>query len=755
LNNHLKYPRKRRIAMKPSIIFFLMGLIFLFLGWGNLSMAASNDLRPGKAITVDKGAVKKEKSSDIKKTLPQKLPLQQKKAPAGPGIKDPIKTVPTLAPTRKPFLQIQRVYLKGNTIHVVIRNTGNGSVGASDYTTAKLHVRRQNALAPWSWPLIKVDPKRTSFNNDVDFDTEKTVSEQTSLTAWLENIPTGDEWKGVLFPSAPSLKGLLKKPPKTEPVKLTKRPADKKIRPRDLRPAPAGTSESFSPSGRLKHIDPDRAAEMGIRAPESAFPAGSQGTFRREIGSLEISWFKKCVPPGTVALQFGAESSEESSDEPVEITIDRGESLDLCWRIAGSGVSNVSAHLSWTGDVDPGERRETESGGFYMRGSHTVRPRPGATYYTLRVTGETALFPLTREKEVIVRIRTFKLDVAEPGFDQETGQVTFYATNSGELPIEPAPIRVHGSISPMGETEIIPIEFTSEPIGIEPGGTVPVGSVTLPENVFRSPGISMQVTMSCPGSISLISEFTHYWETQTRRIAASILEAILGDIDIRLNNYDSSVRTGDRFVGFAYMPNDCHLYMLDYSNNFTISPFSRVYTLRDRIFAVEGFVRNLDLGSNRVEATCSPGQIAVRIPFETSDDSREIKVFVFAADRVPWERVDSWGPDANLTNLVINVVLRPVLADQTITYSDEIEVHVDIGSEFAGGWSFLDTIAPDIGRDLRNQIKDMVEDEINSRLGSSSIRRMIESQIGAFLGDEVHYIIGIETAADGLHIRYR
>ncbi|MGD8386322.1 MAG: hypothetical protein PVG49_04240 [Desulfobacteraceae bacterium] len=119
----------------------------------------------------------------------------------------PEKKTPVLAPIKKPCLEIQKVYLKGNSLHVVIRNTGDGRVRAADYAKARLYVSPQNGKIPWSWPLLKVDPKRSSFKGEVDFDTGKTVEERTSLRVWLKDVPAGKEWKGTLIPIFSPAKG--------------------------------------------------------------------------------------------------------------------------------------------------------------------------------------------------------------------------------------------------------------------------------------------------------------------------------------------------------------------------------------------------------------------------------------------------------------------------------------------------------------------------------------------------------------------
>ncbi len=175
-----------------------------------------------------------------------------------------------------PLLAVQKVYIhpKTGNLHVVIRNKKKVKVSPSTYTKARLYMRPKNALKPWSWSLSKLDPKRSSFKKDVDFDTEKTLSESTPVRVWLKDVPSQGEWKKTLGPR-PGHAGRKKKrdmASKTADPKPLNIPSTLEDRDRsgDFRRAQDRASSRFSheqpdpiPSPRITSISPQPATVGG------------------------------------------------------------------------------------------------------------------------------------------------------------------------------------------------------------------------------------------------------------------------------------------------------------------------------------------------------------------------------------------------------------------------------------------------------------------------------------------------------------
>ena len=143
--------------------------------------------------------------SPVKNSKPESIEKERKSGTSQPQVKTP---VTTKSPHSESLLSIQKVYIHPITgnLHVVIRNKKKGRMSPSVYMKAKLFVRPENVKIPWSWSLSKVDPKRSSFLKNVDFDTGKTLSEPTQIRAWIKDMPSQGEWKNTLGPQ-PGLAG--------------------------------------------------------------------------------------------------------------------------------------------------------------------------------------------------------------------------------------------------------------------------------------------------------------------------------------------------------------------------------------------------------------------------------------------------------------------------------------------------------------------------------------------------------------------
>lgn len=93
-------------------------------------------------------------------------------------------------------LSIERIYLKGCTIHVLIRNLGPRGLSERDYEQGKLvvQVKGKGTLKRHEFPLKEVDPKRTFLSRSggkVDFDTKISCSGRLSVKAFFEGLKDG------------------------------------------------------------------------------------------------------------------------------------------------------------------------------------------------------------------------------------------------------------------------------------------------------------------------------------------------------------------------------------------------------------------------------------------------------------------------------------------------------------------------------------------------------------------------------------
>ncbi|MEM5854668.1 MAG: hypothetical protein ABIM76_07400 [candidate division WOR-3 bacterium] len=101
-------------------------------------------------------------------------------------------------------LSIERIYLRGCSIHVNIVNKGSGGVSPKDYKGGKLLMTLQwqtpmaAGLSPYSFPLTQVDPNAVLSrpNTWIDFNTKvKPKHQDLIVRVWFENLKD-DKGKG-------------------------------------------------------------------------------------------------------------------------------------------------------------------------------------------------------------------------------------------------------------------------------------------------------------------------------------------------------------------------------------------------------------------------------------------------------------------------------------------------------------------------------------------------------------------------------
>ncbi|RLA87223.1 MAG: hypothetical protein DRG40_00925 [Deltaproteobacteria bacterium] len=91
-------------------------------------------------------------------------------------------------------LSIERIYLKGCTIHVIVKNLGSGGLSDRDYEQGKLVLQlkdKEGTIKRHEFPLKDVDPKKAFLSKageKVDFDTKLTCSERISVKAFFEGL---------------------------------------------------------------------------------------------------------------------------------------------------------------------------------------------------------------------------------------------------------------------------------------------------------------------------------------------------------------------------------------------------------------------------------------------------------------------------------------------------------------------------------------------------------------------------------------
>ncbi len=619
-----------------------------------------------------------------------------KPAAPQPGVQTPAVKPP--ARSRYP-LAIASIGSQGDQLRIVIVNTGKGRLSVRDYARIRLHLTAHGfRLKRGSWSLAEVDPKHQLLHPHARL--TFTVPERLPGPGTVQVRLVSGSWQvakqGRVVPTA------TRAPPASAPMQ-TRRPTA---------PAP-----------------PMRA--------------------QRPRGSLEITRLRRCAPEGAVVRPG-------SSRDPLpgSITVNQGDELPLCWKVEGCGVNNVQVRMIGVTGFEAGTRVDTGDGCFYIHGRHTLTPHRTATY-TLQASGAAPLVTAPN-KSIRVTVRRPELTVVEPHVDQATGEVTFRARNTGDLAMPPEAINVWYRITGLFLSEpIAESSFRTEPIGIGRGGTVNLGSIALPAIAYEAPAVNIEVQFSSGAGITERQTFHHPWAEHTRTIGAILIDGILGSINVYLNNYNASVRTGDTFTGVPARSNDSWFEINGVRSTFSVPSFDLRLQVGSSAYRYSAFVRNLGMGRNVPETVIGHGTISVRIPFDTSA-SREIKGFLGDLSTSPIEWNDTRGPDVDLRRLIVTVTLRPVLRNQMISYSDSIGVHVDLAYDFAGGWSMLNDLVPSIDRQIRRGLEDTITSQLTRYLNSPSTRSSVEASLNDLMaGWDVHHIKSIETTTDGIVVTYR
>ena len=133
------------------------------------------------------------------------------------------KTLPgqTLSPTSSQdeyYLALEKIYLKNNRIHIVLKNTGAGKVPVKAYTAGKLGLKTKTFDKKWTLRDVDPDQLLNKLTKIVDFDTKLILTATESAKVFLENLK-GDKSKEVsLTPILPQAKNIQDPVNKSMPI---------------------------------------------------------------------------------------------------------------------------------------------------------------------------------------------------------------------------------------------------------------------------------------------------------------------------------------------------------------------------------------------------------------------------------------------------------------------------------------------------------------------------------------------------------
>lgn len=434
-----------------------------------------------------------------------------------------------------------------------------------------------------------------------------------------------------------------------------------------------------------------------------------------------------------------------------ETTIDLGEDVALEWQIEGCGGSFVSASITGLGSVNPGTRQSTGGNCYRMTNRRAVNVLSDTTY-TLRV----AAPPAVAEKSFTVRVRRPILAAVQPVVDQEARTVTFYATNRGEVDLPPYPIT--GRYRLRGRSPSQPVfsegTFASAAIGVPRGARVEVGSITFPEQAFRSSILDIEVQLTSNWGVTSgrgYTPFSQRFDSHTLDVSLRTLNLGWFSAQIRVNNHRSGTRDVERRS--PHLANDVSVDINGHSSTFSLDPVHQRVGLTDFWF----FVRNLEASTRGTDVFfLRDGKLGIRIPFSCSG-SREVKGWATLSSG-NW--VDRLSPDLDVRRLELNVLLPLRASAGRITYlRPEVEVP-SLNLHVAGGWAGLE---PAIRGWLQGLVRGGITGNLSALLTTSAVRSQVSDELTGAVAmlastrrmPPVTEVVGVRQNGDGLRITYR
>ena len=331
--------------------------------------------------------------------------------------------------------------------------------------------------------------------------------------------------------------------------------------------------------------------------------------------------------------------------------------------------------------------------------------------------------------------------------------MSFYVKNTGDVDYGPADITFEYEVNGRSPTQSLASDrLTVRDISLRRNQQVKIHEITLPDSAFSSQ--SLVIKVSAYGGSSSFPQATHWktynhrWESLELRITNDTLRLASMIISgrVRLNNHTSV--SGDVVKNLPYVENDCVIELNTFSQSFNI-PWFRLGSTPVEIYFL---VRNLNV--HRISRDdllfIRNGKLGMRITFDTSP-SREIKGW--GRDAIGKKYRDDWGPDVDITELSLEIMMTPVLESNQVTYSS-IEVIPTLNLTFPGGWSGLNAL-----RDWAiSYLTDEIRPQFEAVLNSDSVKPSIESQLNSVItvaAPNLHHIFGLSRGGGTIVIHYR
>jgi hypothetical protein len=443
--------------------------------------------------------------------------------------------------------------------------------------------------------------------------------------------------------------------------------------------------------------------------------------------SVKIVYFNKATDPTRMAARIG-----ESSGPP-RIYANYGETVRLSWTVEACHAGTITGSISHHGPVDLGEKVDIGNKCVRMRNTTEITVTSGGTY-TLRVSAVPLGPASVKEKSVEVILRNYNVEISDVDFNTATRELAIYGRNRGEVDIAANELQIHYVVRGIvrGPGPVIQEDWINRrSVAIPRGQRVELGHYTLPESVYSYQGLSVKTRIFGESFGFGTKEQTFSVPLNPREISFNevILDAFITTMvgDVRFNNYDPALRTAEEISVAPYKRNDSWVEIM--GDRTTFSPevirlhFSITGSWSGREYvgvSFRGFINNISLAAGRPRTVLKPGLVGVRLVFDTSV-SREIKGFILNDGIYN----DEMGPDIEINRLEVEILIRPCLNGQKISFC-QVSSEIDVSTTFAGGWHILDRFAPTISNGVEDTVRQIVRQQIGDMLNTNANKRLLE-----------------------------
>lgn len=491
------------------------------------------------------------------------------------------------------------------------------------------------------------------------------------------------------------------------------------------------------------------------------FNPGSSSRVQMNVDHPVISniSFGRAVDTTSMALAPGA-SSASSSDRVPRLRQEYGTRLALGIRFTTEYAGDVQVRLQYPeggqSNLRAGEGRDLGDGRKRYIFEHEMTALEDQVLtLIIRATGQSVLAGfVTEERQVEIDVRSPRLRVQRPEFDNDTRQLTFSIRNAGNLDLTRSG-RIRYSYSVMGISdddgangEIASRSFSSNQ-RVGTGETVTFDPITLPEDAlaYERFEVTSTVTAECNGHDLPEVEQTHRfeWETKTSTIRESLIQAF------------SSILSGEVHVNTFKRGTGKATKSKPYENDSNISlsvdggaPFNQSLDIPSFKFGSDG-VEALVLIDNLNATIGEPdmffvrdGKLGLRIEFDCSA-SKEIEVWARDAIAKKWR--DNWLPDLDLRGFSIELKMTPVKKGQAVSYEDldmDVNVNLEIPGHRIERW--LERVA---AREIKKGFAPMLD--------SAELKTAIEGGFEDILSGFLHirHLVSVGGSGDSIVITYR